>query len=60
MTPDANDLCVFAIKRGYIENREIYCNPLYPFYLSLIDRYKNSPFASGVMRDYQDIVVDGS
>lgn len=52
MTPDANDLCVFAIKRGYIENREIYCNPLYPFYLSLIDRYKNSPFASGVMRDY--------
>ena len=52
MTPDANDLCVFAIKRGYIENREVYCNSLYPFYLSLIDRYKNSPYASGIMRDY--------
>ena len=36
MTPDANDLCVFAVKRGEIENREIYCNPLYPFYISYI------------------------
>lgn len=24
MTPDANDLCVFAVKRGYIESKEIY------------------------------------
>lgn len=23
MTPDANDLCVFAVKRGYIESKEI-------------------------------------
>ena len=52
MTPDANALCVFAIKRGDIENREVYCNSLYPFYLSLIEKYKNSPYASGIMRDY--------
>ncbi len=52
MTPDANALCVFAVKRGYIENKEVYCNPLYPFYLSLIEKYRNSPYASGVMKDY--------
>lgn len=23
MTPDANDLCVFAVKRGYIESKDM-------------------------------------
>lgn len=44
MTPDANDLCVFAVKRGYIESKEIYCNPLYPTYLSLVEKYQHSPY----------------
>lgn len=52
MTPDANDLCVFAIRRGDVENKELYCNPLYPYYLALIERYKKSPFANGVMKDH--------
>lgn len=47
MTPDANDLCVFAVKRGYIESKEIYCNPLYPTYLSLVEKYQHSPYANG-------------
>lgn len=52
MTPDANDLCVFAVNRGSVENKEIYCNPLYPYYLALIEKYRKSPFANGVMNDY--------
>lgn len=52
MTPDANDLCVFAVKRGSVESKEIYCNPLYPYYLALIEKYRKSPFANGVMNDY--------
>ena len=55
MTPDANGTCVFAVKRGDIEKREIYCNSLYPFYISLIERYKNSPYYCGSMMDYLDI-----
>ena len=55
MTPDANDLCVFAVKRGEIENREIYCNPLYPFYISLIEKYKHSPYYCGKMSDFLDV-----
>lgn len=55
MTPDANDLCVFAVKRGSIERKEIYCNTLYPFYLDLIEKYKNSPYATGVMNDYVEV-----
>lgn len=55
MTPDANDLCVFAVKRGDIENGEIYCNPLYPFYISLIEKYKNSPYYCGKMSDFLDV-----
>lgn len=52
MTPDANDFCVFAVKRGDIERKEIYCNPIYPFYLALIEKYQKSPYASGVMNDH--------
>ena len=52
MTPDANDLCVFAVKRGDIEKKEIYCNPIYPYYLALIEKYQKSPYASGVMNDH--------
>lgn len=55
MTPDANDLCVYAIKWGDIENSEIYCNPLYPFYISLIEKYKNSPYYCGKMSDFLDV-----
>ena len=55
MTPDANDLCVFAIKRGNIKSREIYCNSLYPFYISLIEKYKNSPYYCGKMSDFLDV-----
>ena len=55
MTPDVNDLCVFAIKRGDVENQEIYCNPLYPFYIFLVNKYRNSPYCCGVMKDYLDI-----
>lgn len=50
-----NDLCVFAVKRGNIENNEIYCNPLYPFYISLISKYKNSPYYKGTMNDYLEV-----
>lgn len=55
MTPGANDLCVFAVKRGFLEKREIYCNPLYPFYLDLVARYQNSKYASGVIGDYVEV-----
>lgn len=55
MTPDANDLCVFAVKRGYIESKEIYCNSLYPFYLALVEKYENSPYANGVMSDHVEV-----
>lgn len=55
MTPDANNLCIFAIKRGDIINREIYCNSLYPFYISLIEKYKNSPYYCGKMADFLDV-----
>lgn len=55
MTPDANELCVFAIKRGEIERREIYCNPLYPFYISLIEKYKHSPYYCGKMSDFLEV-----
>lgn len=52
MTPDANDLCVFAVKRGYIESKEIYCNPLYPTYLSLVEKYQHSPYANGILNNH--------
>lgn len=55
MTPGANDLCVFAVKRGYIESKEIYCNSLYPFYLALVEKYENSPYANGVMSDHVEV-----
>ena len=55
MTPDATDPCVFAVKRGDIERKEIYCNPIYPFYLALIEKYKKSPYASGVMNDHVEV-----
>ena len=55
MTPDANDLCVFAVRRGYIENKEIYCNTLYPFYLRLVEKYKSSPYANGVLNDHVEV-----
>lgn len=41
MTPDANDLCVFAVKRGYIESKEIYAGMSYVMiiqYISLPER----------------------
>lgn len=52
MTPDVNDLCVFAVKRGYIESKEIYCNPLYPTYLSLVEKYQHSPYANGILNNH--------
>lgn len=55
MTPDANGTCVFAIKRGGVENKEIYCNPLFPFYISLMNRYRNSPYCKGTMVDYLEV-----
>ena len=55
MTPDANGFCVFAVKRGDIERKEIYCNPIYPYYLALIEKYKKSPYASGVMNDHVEV-----
>lgn len=55
MTPDADDLCVFAVKRGSIEKKEIYCNPRYPFYLALVEKYRNSPYAFGKMSDYVEV-----
>ena len=61
MTPDANDLCVFAVKRGYIESKEIYCNPLYPTYLSLVEKYQHSPYANAYTDSllcYSDYCID--
>lgn len=55
MTPDANALCVFAVKRGNIENKEIYCNVLYPFYLSLTEKCKKSPYCCGRLASYIDV-----
>ena len=55
MTPDANDLCVFAVKRGYIDGKEIYCNSLYPFFQRLVEKYKKSPYANGVMNDHIEV-----
>lgn len=55
MTPDANDLCVFAVKRGDIKRKEIYCNPIYPYYLALIEKYQKSPYTLGVMNDYVEV-----
>jgi restriction endonuclease S subunit len=44
---------VFAVKRGEIEGKGILCNPLYPYYLELIERYKKSPFYKNeTMKDY--------
>lgn len=55
MTPDADDLCVFAVKRGYIEGKEIYCNALYPFYLSLMEKYKKSLYYCGKLNDFVEV-----
>lgn len=55
MTPGANDLCVFAVKRGKIIKSEIYCNPLYPFFLQLTDSYRQSQYCDGVMSKYVDV-----
>lgn len=55
MTPSANDLCVFAVKRGKIKNSELYCNPLYPFFLALTERYRQSKYCAGIMSDYVDV-----
>lgn len=55
MTPDADDLCVFAVKRGYIESKEIYCNTLYPFYLSLVEKYKKSLYCCGKLDDFVEV-----
>ena len=55
MTPDTNDICVFAEKRGNIKGKEIYCNPIYPYYLSLIKKYQKSPYASGIMNDHIEV-----
>ena len=41
MTPDANDLCVFAVKRGDIENR-FDINYNLPKYASLINKLRNA------------------
>jgi type I restriction enzyme S subunit len=43
---------VFATKRGDLKESEIYCNPLYPFYVNLIEQYKASPLCRGIMKDY--------
>ena len=55
MTPDTNDICVFAEKRGSIKGKEIYCNPIYPYYRSLIKKYQKSPYASGIMNDHIEV-----
>lgn len=52
MTPDANDVCVFAIKRGDINGKELYCNRTYPSYVKLVKQYRGSPYVSGVLKDY--------
>lgn len=43
MTPDADELCVFAVKRGYIENR---VDPHFylPVFRDVVDRIKASNF----------------
>lgn len=52
MTPGEGELCVFAVKRGKIKHKELYCNPLYPFYLSLTEVYRRSKYCKGALIDY--------
>lgn len=52
MTPGKGDLCVFAIKRGNILNKELYCNALYPYYQELMGRFKRSKYVCGIMSDF--------
>lgn len=52
MTPSEGELCTFAVKRGELLNKEIYCNPTYPYYLKLINSYKASKYNCGVMSDF--------
>ena len=56
MTPDANDLCVFAIKRGNIENR-LDINYNLPKYAHLISALR-SKFGDGLKRigDIADVI----
>lgn len=30
----------------------IYCNPLYPTYLSLVEKYQHSPYANGILNNH--------
>ena len=51
MTPDAK-IQIFAIKRGNIKGKEIFCSALYPYYLTIIAKYKASRFNKGALSDY--------
>lgn len=51
MTPDAK-IQIFAIKRGNIKGKEIFCSALYPYYLVTIAKYKASRFNKGVLSDF--------
>ena len=54
MTPDAK-LQIFAIKRGDIKAKEIFCSELYPYYLTVIKKYQASKYNKGLLEDFIDI-----
>ena len=51
MTPDAK-IQIFAIKRGNIKGKEIFCSALYPFYLTTIANYKASRYNKGALSNF--------
>ena len=51
MTPDAK-IQIFAIKRGNIRGKEIFCSALYPFYLTTIANYKASRYNKGALSNF--------
>ncbi len=54
MTPDA-ELQIFAVKRGQIKGKEIFCSALYPYYLIVIEKYQASKYNRGLLKDFVDV-----
>ena len=54
MTPDA-ELQIFAVKRGQIKDKEIFCSALYPYYLIVIEKYQASKYNRGLLKDFVDV-----
>jgi len=51
MTPAAK-IQIFAIKRGNIKGKEIFCSALYPYYLTIIAKYKASCYNRGALSNF--------